>query len=135
MPAYDFRCNNCGSEFSLSFSSIKAYETSPHLCPNCQATDLDRIIRKVNVGGLGSHDFTKMNSQEMLGVFESGDSKQVGQMFDQIGGTNPALGVQYHEATKRLLKGESMDNVESSLRDKETESTAKPEKKTKKKKA
>jgi putative FmdB family regulatory protein len=136
MPAYDFRCNNCGEEFSLTFASIKAYETSPRICPNCQATDLDRIIRKVNVAA-PSRDFTKLNSSEMLGVFESGDSKQVGQMFDQIGGTNPALGVQYHEATQRLLKGESMDTVESSLWAKETEATealAKPEKKAKKKK-
>ena len=134
MPAYDFRCNNCGDEFSLTFSSIKAYETSARICPNCQATDLDRIIRKVNVAA-ASRDFTKLNSSEMLGVFESGDSKQVGQMFDQIGGTNPALGLQYHEATKRLLKGESMDNVESSLWANETEKTealAKPEKTEKK---
>jgi putative FmdB family regulatory protein len=131
MPAYDFRCNNCGEEFSLRFASIKAYENSTRICPNCQATDLDRIIRKVNVAA-PSRDFTKLNSSEMLGVFESGDSKQVGQMFDQIGGTNPALGLQYHEATQRLLKGESMDTVESSLQAKETEARSKAEKKAKK---
>src|SRR5688572_13598846 len=118
MPAYDFRCNHCGEEFSLHFASIKAYETAPRLCPNCQSSDLNRLIRKVNVASV-SRDFTRLNSQEMLSVFESGDSKQVGQMFDQIGGTNPALGLEYHEATKRLLKGESMDNVESSLQEKQ----------------
>ncbi|MEO1166463.1 MAG: hypothetical protein AAFV98_21980, partial [Chloroflexota bacterium] len=61
---------------------------------------------------------TRMDATEMLNVFESGDSKQVGKMFDQIGGTNPALGTEYHEATKRLMRGESMDNVESSLQKK-----------------
>lgn len=121
MPAYDFRCNNCGKEFSLRFASIKAYETEARICPNCQSQELDRIIRKVNVAA-PSRDFTRMDSKEMLSVFESGDSKQVGQMFDQIGGTNPALGVEYHEATKRLLKGESMDNVETSLKEKQDSS-------------
>jgi putative FmdB family regulatory protein len=124
MPSYDFRCNNCKKEFSLHFASIKAYETEPRICPNCQSQELDRIIRKVNVAA-PSRDFTRLNSQEMLSVFESGDSKQVGQMFDQIGGTNPALGVEYHEATKRLLKGESMDNVETSLKEKQDSTTAK----------
>jgi putative FmdB family regulatory protein len=123
MPAYDFRCNNCGKEFSLRFASIKAYESETPICPNCQSKELNRIIRKVNVAA-PSRDFTRMNSQEMLSVFESGDSKQVGQMFDQVGGTNPALGVEYHEATKRLLKGESMDNVESSLKAKQDSNTA-----------
>ena len=129
MPAYDFRCNNCGKEFSLRFASIKAYETDTPLCPNCQSRELDRIIRKVNVAA-PSRDFTRMNSQEMLSVFESGDSKQVGQMFDQVGGTSPELGVQYHEVTQRLLKGESMDKVEKSLQQRENDQKTQSEKKS-----
>lgn len=117
MPAYDFRCQNCEDEFSLFYKTVAAYDKSTPLCPNCQSEDLTRIIRTVNVTAV-NRDYTRMDANEMLNVFESGDSKQVGKMFDQIGGTNPALGVEYHEATKRLLKGESMDNVESSLQKK-----------------
>ncbi len=117
MPAYDFRCNNCEQEFTLSYKSVASYaKATPH-CNNCQSEDLERIIRKVNVAAV-SRDYTRLDSSEMLNVFESGDSKQVGKMFDQIGGTNPALGLEYHEATKRLMKGESMDNVEKSLQKK-----------------
>lgn len=128
MPAYDFRCTNCEEEFSLIYKSIKSYSEATPTCPNCQATDLKRIIREVNVQA-PTRDFTRMDSKDMLSVFESGDSKQVGQMFDQIGGTNPALGADYHEATKKLLKGESLDTVEKGLQEKSDAKAAKSEKK------
>jgi putative FmdB family regulatory protein len=130
MPAYDFRCNNCAEAFSLIYKSVASYSKASPNCPNCQSEDLARIIRSVNVASV-SRDYTRMDSNEMLNVFESGDSKQVGKMFDQIGGTNPALGAEYHEATKRLLKGESMDNVESSLQKKQNAKDAKSSKKSK----
>jgi putative FmdB family regulatory protein len=132
MPAYNFRCNNCQEEFSRIYKSIKSYADATPTCPKCQSSELKRIIRTVNVQA-PSRDFTAMNSQEMLNVFESGDSKQVGQMFDQIGGTNPALGAEYHEATKKLLKGESLDSVEKGLQEKPTEKSAESEKKSSKK--
>ena len=125
MPAYDFRCKNCGTEFTLHYKSFKAYEEAIPQCSNCQSTDLTRVINRINVAS-PARDFTKMDSNQMLGVFESGDSRAVGQMFDQIGGTSPELGVQYHEVTQRLLKGESMDKVEKSLQQRENEQQAKP---------
>lgn len=128
MPAYDFRCNNCDEEFTLTYKSVASYAKAEPTCNNCQSEDLKRIIRKVNVASV-SRDYTRLNAGEMLNVFESGDSKQVGKMFDQIGGTNPALGAEYHEATQRLIKGESMDNVESSLQKKRDVTEAKPKKK------
>ena len=131
MPAYDFRCNNCEEEFSLVYKSIKSYGEATPTCSNCQSSNLKRVIRAVNVPST-SRDFSRMNSQDMLSVFESGDSKQVGQMFNQIGGTNPALGAEYHEATKQLLKGVSLDSVESSLQEKSDAKAAKSEKKGKK---
>ena len=117
MPAYDFRCTNCHEEFSLIYKSVASYAKATPQCTNCQSEDLSRLIREVNVSAV-NRDYARMDAGEMLQVFESGDSKQVGKMFDQIGGTNPALGAEYHEATKRLMKGESMDNVESSLQKK-----------------
>lgn len=128
MPAYDFRCNNCDEEFTLTYKSVASYARAEPTCTNCQSDDLQRIIRKVNVASV-SRDYTRMDANEMLNVFESGDSKQVGKMFDQIGGTNPALGAEYHEATQRLMKGESMDNVESSLQKKRDAKETKPKKK------
>ena len=55
----------------------------------------------------------------MLSVFDSGDSRQVGEMFSQVGGTSPELGKQYHDAAEQLLKGKSMDGVEKDLQDRD----------------
>ena len=126
MPAYDFRCKSCGEEFTLSFTSVKAYADATPRCPKCQSTDLSRVIRRVHVQA-PTRDYTRMNADEMLSVFESGDSKQVGQMFEQIGGASPELGAQYHETTQRLLRGESMDRVEKSLQQREAEQKSKSE--------
>ncbi|MEM9953540.1 MAG: zinc ribbon domain-containing protein [Chloroflexota bacterium] len=132
MPAYDFRCNTCGEDVSLVYKSVTSYAKATPTCTHCQSDDLERVIRKVNVASV-SRDYTQMDATEMLNVFESGDSKQVGKMFDQIGGTNPALGAEYHEATKRLMRGESMDNVESSLQKKRDAKDAKSNKSNSKK--
>jgi putative FmdB family regulatory protein len=120
MPAYDFRCKNCSTEFTLYYKSFKAYDEATPQCTQCQSTDLVRVINRINVASPG-RDYTQMDANQMLGVFESGDSREVGKMFDQIGGTSPELGVQYHEVTQRLLKGESMEKVENSLQQREND--------------
>ena len=85
-----------------------------------------------------SRDFTTMSSGEMLSVLDSGDSRQVGEMFQQVGGGAPELGVDYREATERLLQGEPMHKVEQDLQAREQPvapaKPAKPAKKPKSKK-
>lgn len=115
MPAYEFRCKACRAEFTLRYASVADYEAAAErACPRCGASHLDRIIRRVQVKAL-SRDFTKMSSDEMLGVLESGDTRQVGAMFDQIGGADPEMGAEYHEVTKSLLRGDSMEKVERQM--------------------
>lgn len=116
MPTYDYRCKQCGNRFSLFYKSYAAYDRAERLCPNCQSDDLDRIINRIAVQA-PTRDYTRMSSGEMLSVFESGDSRQVGEMFQQVGGSSPELGKEYHDATQRLLKGDSLDKVERDLRD------------------
>ncbi|XWX03404.1 zinc ribbon domain-containing protein [Aggregatilineales bacterium SYSU G02658] len=120
MPTYEFRCKACQHEFELVYKTTAAYAAATPTCPNCGATTLSRVIRRVAIEA-PSRDFTRMSASEMLSVFSSGDSKQVGQMFDQVAGTHPGLAVEYHEATKRLLKGEPMDKVEKHLQERDAE--------------
>lgn len=121
MPSYDYRCENCGSRFSLFYKTYADYDASVPCCPQCESEQLARLISRVAIPK-PSRDFGKMSSGEMLSVLESGDSRQVGEMFDQIGGGDPRLGAEYHETTQKLLKGESMDKVEKDLQS-QTKST------------
>lgn len=114
MPAYDYRCKGCEYQFTLTYKTYKDYDAAIRECPNCGSVELSRLIKRVAVQS-PTRDFTRMSSNDMLSVMESGDSRQVGEMFKQVGGGNEGLGSQYHEATERLLKGESMDKVERDL--------------------
>lgn len=119
MPAYDYRCKQCGREFSLFYKSYRDYDAAEKRCPHCSSADLSRLIHQINVANPSSaRNYTQMSSNEMLSVLESGDSRAVGEMFKQVGdsagGSN--VGADYQHATERLLKGDSMEKVEKDLR-------------------
>lgn len=114
MPSYDYRCENCDNRFTKFYKTYSAYDSAQPACPQCESEQISRVINSIAFKA-PTRDFTGMSSKEMLSVFESGDSRQVGEMFEQVGGANPELGKQYHDATQRLLKGESMDSVEKGL--------------------
>lgn len=102
MPEYDFRCKNCGQESTIFYKSYRAYDEATPQCADCGATDLSRIIRRVNVQA-PSRDFASMSSNEMLSVLESGDRKQVDQMFKQVGAASPQAGIPHQDAAQKLL--------------------------------
>ena len=116
MPTYDYRCQDCGTRFSLSYKTYADYDQAVPHCPQCESSALSRLITSVRFAK-PSRDYSGMSSEEMLSVLDSGDSRQVGEMFQQVGGKSPELGKDFHEATEQLLKGESMDKVEKNLRE------------------
>lgn len=119
MPQYDFRCKNCKQRFSLFYKTYDKYDNATPECPSCGHLDLSRLITSVAINKPG-RDYAKMSSNEMLSVLESGDSRQVGEMFQQVGGGDPSLGANYHEATQQLLDGKSVDKVEQDLQKKQS---------------
>ncbi len=116
MPVYDYRCNQCGRSMTLFYKTYKDYDAATHTCPYCASTDLTRLISRVTVAR-PSRDYANMSSDEMLSVLDGGDSREVGTMFEQAGAGDPSLGAQYHEATQRLLRGESPEKIERDLQD------------------
>jgi putative FmdB family regulatory protein len=114
MPSYDYRCKNCGNKFTLNYKTYEDYDAAERTCPKCGSAELTRLISRVAIQR-PSRDFSSMSPDQMLSVLESGDSRQVGEMFQQVGGSDPSLGAEYHEATQRLLQGESMESVERDL--------------------
>ena len=83
MPQYDFRCEACGRRFALHYQSVAAYANAKPVCPDCESADLARVISGVSIPQTG-RDYRKMDSGEMLSVLESGEKKQVDEMFRQV---------------------------------------------------
>jgi putative FmdB family regulatory protein len=116
MPSYDYRCKDCGEQFSLFYKTYAEYDAATPRCPACESDVLSRLITSVRFAK-PSRDYTGMSSKEMLSVLDSGDSRQVGEMFQQVGGGSPELGKEYHDATNQLLNGERIEKVEERLQD------------------
>lgn len=89
MPQYDFRCKACGQRFSLRFKSYADYDAATPRCPACESSDLARLIKAVAIPRSG-RDYARMSSGEMLSVLESGDERQVDDMFKQVQGRDNA---------------------------------------------
>ena len=114
MPVYEYHCNHCGQNVSLFYKTYKDYDAAQKLCPNCGSAELTRLISRVAIGK-PSKNYAAMSSGEMLNVFEGGDSREVGQMMSALGQDEAGLGEVYHEASERLMKGESPDSIERDL--------------------
>jgi putative FmdB family regulatory protein len=84
MPVYEYRCNTCGQAVSLHYKSYTDYDRATPICPHCRSVDLTRLIRSVSLQS-GERNYTRMSSDEMLSVLESGDGRAVGEMFRQAG--------------------------------------------------
>jgi len=103
MPMYEFRCQACATEFSRFYKSRQAYEQDDERrCPQCQSAALSRLIRQVNFRAM-SREYGRMSSTEMLSVLESGDSRQVSELYRQVEGTHPARTLPAHEQAKPAL--------------------------------
>lgn len=85
MPQYDFRCKDCQQRFSLSYRAYADYESATPVCSQCGSPKLDRLISQVSIAGL-RRDYSKMSSDQMLSVLESGDQIQVSEMINQVSG-------------------------------------------------
>ena len=119
MHSYDFRCKDCRTLYTLSVRSYQDYETLAPVCPQCGSERASKLINKVAIKAT-ERDFTSLSSNEMVSVFDSGDSRQVGTMFQQFGdkfggSLSPDQALPYQDAAQKLLNGESMEKVERDL--------------------
>lgn len=85
MPDYDFRCDACQHRFTRRFKTYASYDAAALRCPECMAGDLTRLISKVSIPK-SSRDYRNMSSSEMLSVLEAGETRQVDELFRQVGG-------------------------------------------------
>jgi putative FmdB family regulatory protein len=118
MPSYDYRCNSCGRKSTLFYKSYKDYEAASAdktaACPHCGSHDLTRVISRVAIPKPG-RSYGKMNANEMLSVLEGGDSREVGEMFHEVGGDAAAGDPAFREITDRLRKGDDPGKIERDL--------------------
>lgn len=99
VPQYDYRCKRCHQRFALFYKTYAMYDAAVPKCPNCEGTELSRLIAPVAIAK-PNRDYARMSSNEMLSVLEAGDEGQVSAMFQQVGGGHPAMAAATHQTVK-----------------------------------
>jgi putative FmdB family regulatory protein len=102
MHTYDYRCNVCGRELTLTYKTYTDYDAATHTCPHCGSTDLTRLISRVAMQGTSDRRYETMSSGEMLSVLEGGNRSEVDAMYRQLGQDPAALGRQAEEIKKQV---------------------------------
>lgn len=115
MPIYEYRCGNCKRRVSIFFRSFSA--TSDPRCPNCDSTQLARLVSRV--AAIKSEDarLEAMSDPSSFGGVDENDPKSVARfmrkMGDQMGGEE--LGPEFNEMVERMESGESPEEIEKSM--------------------
>jgi putative FmdB family regulatory protein len=122
MPTYEFRCNDCQRKVTIRYKTYAAYDEATPACPHCASTDLTRLISRVAIkkstisrlvsGGWEDADDT------MLDDLEHSDPRTMGEMLRAMSDeTGEDMGPEFDEIVTRLERGESPDEIESTLPD------------------
>ncbi len=115
MPIYEYRCGNCKRRVSIFFRSFS--NTSEPRCPNCDSTQLARLVSRVATIKSEDARLESMADPSNFGDVDEKDPKSVARfmrkMGDQMGGED--LGPEFDEMVERMESGESPEEIEKSM--------------------
>ena len=117
MPIYEYRCADCKKKVSVFFRSFSEVDHAAARCPNCNGSQLTRLISKVRVirGASGSSSSEGVDDSMLDGVDEN-DPRSLGKMMRRMADeTGEDLGPEFGEVVGRLEKGEDPEAIEKSM--------------------
>lgn len=78
MPNYDFKCQLCCKDFSLTYKSFSAYAKAiNHICSNCGSDKTKRIIGQVAVAQSQSSRLDRLTDPTTLNSIDESDPQAV----------------------------------------------------------
>ena len=121
MPVYEYRCNACGRKVTLKYKTYAEYDAAIPACSHCGSADLTRLISRVaiqrsTISRLMSGGFDDDDSA--LSDLDNADPRTMGRMLREMSAeVGEDIGPEFDEVVERLERGESPDEIESSLPD------------------
>lgn len=116
MPIYEYRCGNCRRRVNVFFRSISAaQEGTPH-CPNCDSTNLSRLVSKFATVKSEEARMDAMADPSALGDIDENDPKSLAKFMKKMSGEmGEEMGPEFDEMVGRLESGESPEEIEKSM--------------------
>ena len=115
MPTYDFICNNCSQHFEV-FLTFAEYGKKTVKCAQCGSKNVRRRMTKVRIA---KSEESRMDSMaDDFSGFEGleNDPQAMGRMMRKMGKEmGEELPPEFDEVVDRLEKGQSPEDIESSM--------------------
>lgn len=120
MPTYDFKCNDTGKHFQVSFKTYDAYEQATIKSPFTGTPNVTRIIRRVAIGKSESTRWDGLQHGDMqaLRELEQSDPETLGRALRHLGDqSGEDLGEEFNYIVEELETGKSPEEIEAQMPD------------------
>ena len=116
MPHYDYRCQECQHTFTLFYHSVSEMDDDVPACPQCEATDLDRLIKKVSIVTDEETRLERLADPDRLAGLDDADPREMGKLMREMSNElGEDVGPEFNEVIDRLESGQSPEEIEKSL--------------------
>jgi putative FmdB family regulatory protein len=124
MPTYEYRCNDCQRKVTLKYKTYTDYDAATPTCTHCGSTDLARLISRVAFSRSvtsrlmsGGWD-DDSGGDAALTDLEHADPRTLGRVLREMSAeVGEDIGPEFDEVVGRLERGESPEEIETSLPD------------------
>ena len=114
MPIYEYLCTPCSKRVNLFFRSYDEANRNTAVCPDCDSSDLKRLI---SVSSISCGKNSTSEQQKSSKGLSANDPQSLAQtMRSTMRKSGQDYGSEYNEVVHRLEKGENPNSIERSLR-------------------
>lgn len=116
MPAYEYRCLDCGKRFEV-FLKFSEYGVKKVACPHCLRENVQRRIGKVRVARSDESRLSNLADPSNLAGLDE-DPRSLGRMMREMSReVGEDMGGEFDEVVSRLESGQNPDDIERELPD------------------
>lgn len=116
MPIYEYICRDCRKRVNLFFRTFAAATNEAAVCPECQGSNLHRLVSRVAVMKSEESRMESLADPSLMAGLESEDPRALASFMRRMSDeTGEPLDGEMNEVMNRLEAGESPDVIEQSL--------------------
>lgn len=118
MPTYEYRCNETGRHFEISYKTYADFDQAVPRSPYTGSTNVTRIIRRVAIARSNSIQLDRIESGDLnaLAELENADPQTLGRVMRHFGGQlEDDLGTEFQEVVERLESGQTPEEIERTM--------------------
>lgn len=118
MPTYEFRCNDTGKEFEVTFKTVEEYDQATVESPFTGSSNVSRVIRRIAISKSESTRWDRLSEgdPQALAELDNADPRTLGRALRHFGDQSDMdMGAEFNDVIERLEAGQSPEQIEHQL--------------------